>query len=297
MIFTDNYFDSTYAPNPSAYCASGINVQPTASGIKHGFVVISRNTFKGILGGTAGVYIPGTPNVQICDNSFIDCYNGILLTSPGPGGSGTDTIYLNGVQVYGNRFWTDGAQLDVGIFFFAADAPKNVLIYDNVTFISEYGLAHGGSIRRGINLNEDGRITLGAGSRIERNYTYGGGTASEGDQLANPGEVLLTSTSETKVAEAYRREIMLYEILVSYRVITATTNVTLAAEFRTPEGVQTVTFLPTTARAVGYYSDKFVVRAGGVTDAYVRLNATAGTANQVYISSEIRQIGVCDARG
>lgn len=280
----------------AAITGAGFQFVPTASGVDFGTLEISDNVVQDIpSGGTGGVYLPGTCNTRVFNNTFIDTYQGVFYQSHGPGGSGIDSIDSDNVEIFNNRTFVDAIEVDIGIFLNIEDGhpPKRLHVHDNVATRTAYAIAHSKTIRRGLAVSESGMGTLGAGCRIERNYCYDG--TQEADQEVT-GEVLLTGTAATDLALAYRKEMMLYECVVSYRVVTATTNVTLTAEWLGPEGTKTVDFLPSTAKAVGYYDARFLVRAGGVAGGYLKLRAQAGTANQVYVTAEIRQIGIATPR-
>lgn len=74
-------------------------------------------------------------------------------------------------------------------------------------------------------------------------------------------------------------------IAVYYRVVTATTNVTITISYTDPAGAQSATILPLTARTVGSYVEVplFVLS----TTAAVTVSFTCGTANQVLATASI----------
>ena len=77
-------------------------------------------------------------------------------------------------------------------------------------------------------------------------------------------------------------------VAIYFRVITATTNVTLTVTWTDATGAQTLTLLSTVAETVGSYTLTSFMVDDIATDA-ITVTGTAGTASQVYASGSILQ--------
>jgi hypothetical protein len=108
--------------------------------------------------------------------------------------------------------------------------------------------------------------------------------------VARAIETELTVTTAVVVAQYTPTATEGFWITVFARVITAATTLTVTITYDDAAGTsQTVTLVPTNSLAVGNYvlESAFIV-AG--TAAAIKVNATAGTANQVYVSALIAQV-------
>lgn len=76
---------------------------------------------------------------------------------------------------------------------------------------------------------------------------------------------------------------------IYFRVITATTNVTVNVTYTDATGAQTNTLLDAQASAVGSYSLPMLM-INTTAAAAVAVKITAGTANQVYGSATIMEV-------
>lgn len=109
----------------------------------------------------------------------------------------------------------------------------------------------------------------------------GGGVA----ERSNAFDLQLTTTSATGVVSYTPPINGNYLIHVYYRVANTTTNVTITLTWTDAAGAQTLTVVALTSTLVGSYTLSPIYIAA-VTSA-ITLTATAGTANNVYVSSTI----------
>lgn len=103
--------------------------------------------------------------------------------------------------------------------------------------------------------------------------------------VASVSDSLLTTTSPTSVVTYTPTTQGNYFIHIYYRVVTATTNLTLEVSYTDGTGAQTVTLLGPADQAVDSYrmQSAFI----NATASAITVTATAGTANQVYVSATI----------
>lgn len=118
-----------------------------------------------------------------------------------------------------------------------------------------------------------------------------GPTTSETSTIvANATDTLLTTTDATQVVNyTTGTDTNNYLVYVYYRVITAATDVTLTLQWTDGTGVQSSTIV-TGSQPVGSYTipATFISAIGGTG---IAVTATAGTANQVYVSAAIEELG------
>lgn len=108
-------------------------------------------------------------------------------------------------------------------------------------------------------------------------------------EKANASDTELTVTTATTVATFTPTAQGNFMVNVYYRVVTAATVLTLTATWDDGTGAQTYTWVNTTSQAVGSYV-LAPVYVNATTAAAITITATAGTANQVYVSGTIIQI-------
>lgn len=108
---------------------------------------------------------------------------------------------------------------------------------------------------------------------------------SVGENFANVSEVQLTSTSAIDVLTYYNTVAGNRQVGIYYRVITAATNILIVVTFTDVTGAQTMTVVNVAAQAVGSYS----VPVGFINASVgnIKVTATAGTANQVFVSAKL----------
>ncbi len=302
LIFNDNVvYDCYNAAVENAYqaglnqyigniiydCANGgIQSIPASSAISLGYVDIARNRISRC-NTTGGIVIPGAVNTRVFDNTLIDCLYGISCGSISTGGSGVDLIRSDNVEIYGNRIIADTVGgVDTGIYIAgdATNSHRRLHVHDNVTLKTQNAISNSISLRRGINQAEVLPEYFGSGCRIERNYCFNGSQEDYADAIAR--DVLLSTTSQTTIAQVFRRDRTNHALRVSWRVINASTDLTLNVAWRAADGVLQSKNLTTGAQAVGAYSAEWSMMTGG-NSGYVGLAATAGTANNVYVAADI----------
>ena len=113
-----------------------------------------------------------------------------------------------------------------------------------------------------------------------------GGGSSTVTQKANASDTELTTTTATTIATFTPTTQGNFILSVYYRVVTAATTLTLSAAWDDGTGAQTYTWVNSTSQAVGSYTlTQLYINA--TTSAAISISATAGTANQVYVSGTI----------
>lgn len=128
-----------------------------------------------------------------------------------------------------------------------------------------------------ITVDAEGRLTAASQDALPA----GGGV------LATTEEHLLTTTGSTSVCTTTPGAAGNFEIGLYFRVVTATTNVTISITWTDATGAQTLTVLNVVPEVTGSYAlTKFMIDA---TAAAITVSFTAGTANQVYASASIVQ--------
>jgi len=108
--------------------------------------------------------------------------------------------------------------------------------------------------------------------------------------VASATETEITATTTTTVLTYTPSATGQYNVQVSFRVVTATTTLTITASWYDAAGTaQTYTWLNAVPVAVGDYVllplDGFAAGSGGA----ITVSVTAGTANQVYVTGRIEQ--------
>jgi hypothetical protein len=105
------------------------------------------------------------------------------------------------------------------------------------------------------------------------------------ERKANASDTLLTTTGATSVVTYTPASQGNYLLHIYYRVVTASTDLTLTVTWTDGSGAQTETILNVSSQAIGSYmvAPTFI----NATAAAITVTATAGTANQVYVSSNI----------
>lgn len=101
-------------------------------------------------------------------------------------------------------------------------------------------------------------------------------------------EVLLSTTSSTTVASHTLTTAKNILFNVYFRVITASTTVTITVNYTNTSGVQTTDILPAQSCAVGSY--ELLPLFVNCVASTLTITATAGTANQVYVSASILEV-------
>lgn len=108
-------------------------------------------------------------------------------------------------------------------------------------------------------------------------------------EKANTFDQQLTTTSPTTVATYTPTTNANHTVYIYYRVVSATTNVSISLSWSDNSGAQTMTILSTTAKTVGSYSIS-PVYIQAVFGASIVVSITSGTANNVFVSATITQV-------
>ena len=131
-------------------------------------------------------------------------------------------------------------------------------------------------------------INTGGATPLLEFYDNGWVVASPPPHVADAQETLLTTTNATTVATYTPTAQANYVARVYFRVVTATTTVTVKVTYADAGGAQTDTVLNAQSCAVGSYST-LPVYFNAVSGTAIAVVVTAGTASQVYVSADISQ--------
>jgi hypothetical protein len=135
------------------------------------------------------------------------------------------------------------------------------------------------------------KTTTGAATYGGSSNTFTNSITVTGSPVAlvrgNASETQLTGTSATDILDYTTAAAGNFMVGVYYRVVTGTTNVGIDLTFTDQTGAQTQVLVPAaTSTAVGSYSVTPVyINAANAT--HIKVTATAGTANRVYVSATI----------
>lgn len=147
-------------------------------------------------------------------------------------------------------------------------------------------MADATTTRLGLTKPEDGASSGSWGPKLNTNFDD---IDANIPLLTNGKEVELDSTSETTVATRTPAAAANVMVGIYFRVITATTNVTVKVTYTDATGAQTNTLLNAQACAVGSYSLPMLMI--NATAAAIDVKITAGTADQVFGSATIMEVG------
>jgi len=114
---------------------------------------------------------------------------------------------------------------------------------------------------------------------------FGSGGSSTVTDQANAKDVLLTSTSATTIATFTPGANGNFIIFIYHRVVTATTTTTITVSWSDNTGSQSQTVINAQSNAVGSYITA-PIYINSTTSA-ITVSATAGTANQLFVSANI----------
>lgn len=196
---------------------------------------------------------------------------------------------------------TTRTNLKFGSDFAVSDVTPDTLIAltnNSLTVTAGTGLSGGGAVALGgtttLSLPSvgPGAGSIGGGTSVITSLTLDAqgrvtaATSGAPVPLGNRAvETLLTGTTQTAVATYTPGSTKGLWIGLYYRVVTATTNVTISISYTDVTGSQTLTVIPTTSTATGSYPMGPIFICA--TAASVTVNVTAGTANQVYVTASI----------
>lgn len=111
-------------------------------------------------------------------------------------------------------------------------------------------------------------------------------TESSGGPLASVQDVEVTGTTAQTILSYTPTAKGNFKLGLYFRVVTATTTVTLEVTYTDASGAQTITVINALSEAVGSYSlTDFMINAEST--AAIEIIATAGTADQLYVSASI----------
>ena len=108
-------------------------------------------------------------------------------------------------------------------------------------------------------------------------------------KVAGASNLLLTGTGATTVLTYTPKTAGSYVVeCLSFEVVTATTNVTLTVSWTDQQGnAQTQTIVSAAAMATGFYSVA-PIPLNTQANSAITVSATAGTANQLYVSANLK---------
>lgn len=172
------------------------------------------------------------------------------------------------------------------------------LTNSSLTVTAGTGLAGGGAVALGASVTLSlpsvgpGAGSIGGGSSVITSVTLDAQgrvtAATSGAPVALGSRAVdtqLTTTSATSVATYTPGSTKALWVGLYYRVMTATTDVTITITYTDASGGQTLTAVPLTATTVGSYAMTPIFLVA--TNAAVTVTATGGTANQVFVSASI----------
>jgi hypothetical protein len=183
----------------------------------------------------------------------------------------------------------------------AAGITNAMLANSSVTVTAGTGLSGGGSVALGASVTLSlpntgpGAGAIGGSGQFIQSITLDAQgrvtAATAATDVPNGARTIdqqLTTTTATNVATYTPSTTKGIMVSCYYRVVTATTNVTINVTYTDPTGAQTASVLPLTAQPVGSYIEVpiFIVS----TNAAVTVTVTAGTANQVFFSAAITEV-------
>ena len=264
----------------------GISLTQDTSGEPYGPAVVEDNLIVTVP--KDGFYGLSSKNLFLKNNIFIDCgsadnYRAISIQH--------GAKRLENVHVVGNTIISHDEDLFEAINI-TADTTLDaygVIVKDNIALITKNSVDDGNTFSQSFNFTSD----YDASCIFENNRGEGATHMFTDEQLVV--EELLTTTGATVVAQVRPYRNGFYTVDVAYRVITDTTNVTINVAWYDDAGTSLNNdVLGITAKAVGsYVLTSYTVLAGGDSAAEnIKVTATAGTANQVYVSANIRPVGL-----
>jgi hypothetical protein len=121
-----------------------------------------------------------------------------------------------------------------------------------------------------------------------------GPTGLQNIAVVSVSDMQLTSTSATTVASLTPSVQGNYSVRVYYRVVTAPTNVTITVTYTDGSGAETVYALTQSGQQLNALSQNpgsYVTQSmffNATNTSAITVSATAGTANQVYVSATIK---------
>lgn len=286
-VYANNYIHDT---------PQGAAIYPALDGVQQGFVDIRDNHFKTCSG--QALYIQGASNMRVYNNYIIDCGYGIYLHNHGTGGSATETIYADNVQIYGNVMAIDTVtSTGAGIYmeYTGAETMKKILIQDNITNVTAWGETNAKTARAGIEMVQPIRHGTGQDDvRVSDNYAYTNNLGSSLDDtwIDETLDKLLADTALNSILTIADDRDYLRTFDVFYEVKTAATTLALNIKFYDDSGSeQTINWI-SGSQNVGVYSASYNISphygSNDNTKNLLKLQATAGTANQITISARVR---------
>jgi hypothetical protein len=156
------------------------------------------------------------------------------------------------------------------------------LVANNIYFLV-YEVTYGGFILA--NCIQSPVSSNGSAGTVKVTALPSSGTPVALSRVATCMETEITSTSATNVLTYTPTAQGNFEIETYLRVVTASTNVTITATYTDGGGAQTVTLYSGSALVGSYMTPSYFFNS--VANQAITLTITAGTANQVYVSSSI----------
>ena len=144
-------------------------------------------------------------------------------------------------------------------------------------------IANGSSL--GVSSSNTGNLRYNSTTQHFEISENTGAYAKLNSSPVSASDVQLTTTSPTTIATFTPPAQGNYKVDIYYRVVTATTNVTITLTWTDGSGAQTSSIIPLTSTAIGSY----IVPPTYVnsTASAITVTATSGTANNLYVSATI----------
>jgi hypothetical protein len=131
-------------------------------------------------------------------------------------------------------------------------------------------------------------VNDGTGSGLDADMVDGVQLSGLAEVKASSSDTQITATTQTTVATITPAVQGNYYITTYYRVVTADTNVTITLEYTDGSGAQSID-LVAGGQAVGSYT-VVPVMINAMSTAAINVKVIAGTANQVYVSTNIARM-------
>jgi hypothetical protein len=229
-----------------------------------------------------GILLTEVRNATVRNNMIVDSsIYGIRVTTSAP----TQPKPFNNCVIENNRIIQKTVSLTNAIdFLLGTYGASKTRVINNIGILDDQALA-------GVTLSMPLSISSGTFDNTCEVYgNHGKGTTNRTVNSMSAKNTLVTGTFNFKLFEYNNPPVdQLYRIELTYRVVTAC-NVQFSVYYQDVNGnVVTQTIIPTTARAIGTFSEPSIIihaKAGYV----VQLLCTPSVANAVYVTGKMSEV-------